>query len=139
MKKALLISLLLVSIFLIGSSVATAFPVCTNYQDYSCTYTGYQYGEIYGTGPDCVELCYDDGFEVDTYSFMYGNWFYGYLYPATGSKNLLGTADTTTEWAGISAELRGKSMTMKFAFIQDGSGYVLIEKCKQCNNCCATY
>ena len=77
MKKVLFISLLLVSAFLICSSGA-ALAQCTHYQDYACTLYESEYGQTYDFSDSCVELCYDDGFEVIISSF----WFTGYLYPA---------------------------------------------------------
>jgi hypothetical protein len=136
MKKGFLISLLLVCAFLIGNTGKALADFCSVYQEYECTYIDMQYGYVYGTGPDCIELCYDNGFEVNAYSLMY-DWFSGYLYPTPGSKNLLGTADIVDEgWAGCSVEKRGRSMIMRFTYIQYGGGYVTIERCKACNDCC---
>jgi hypothetical protein len=134
MKKAFVISLLLVSIFLIGSAgVAWAPPPpCMDYQEYQCSVIGTQYGEVDFVDTDCVALCYD-GFEADIYS----PFFYGYLYPATGSKNLLGTAyDYSYGWTGCSVERNGRSITVKVSYIQEDDGYVVIHTCTPCDNCC---
>jgi hypothetical protein len=132
MKKVFVVSLLLVSIFLIGSS-GKALARCLDYQEYECSVTGYQDGEVDFIDTDCLELCFDDGFEVDIYS----PFFYGYLYPATGSKNLLGTCyDYTYSWTGCSVERRGRSITVKLSYIQEDDGYVVIHKCTPCDGCC---
>jgi len=132
MKKVFVVSLLLVSIFLIGNA-GVASAQCTNYQDYECNYTVYQYGQISAIGFDCIELCFDDGFEV--YATDY-DWFEGWLYPATGSKNLLGAAYTGEGWAGFSMDFKGRSMTYRFSFIQGDAGYTETAKCKPCDDCC---
>ena len=132
MKKIFLVSLLLAGIFLIGSS-ATAMAQCMDYQDYQCSVVGTQYGELDFFDTDCVSLCYDDGFEVDIIS----PFFYGYLYPVAGSKNLLGTAyDYSFGWTGCSVEGKGRSITVKVSYIQDDDGYVVTHTCTPCNNCC---
>jgi hypothetical protein len=92
MKKVLLISLLLVSIFLIGNA-EMALAQCHDYQYYECYAIDMEYGEVTSTGPACLYFCYDYGFEID----VSGPCFLCQLYPATGSKNLLGTADTCTQ------------------------------------------
>jgi hypothetical protein len=133
MKRTFFISLLLVNIFLIGSAGVALADFCSVYQEYKCSVTGYHEGEIDFTDTDCLELCYDDGFQVDIYS----PYFYGYLYPATGSKNLLGTCyDYEYDWTGCSVEKRGRSIIVKVSYIQEGDGYVVIHKCTPCNNCC---
>ena len=132
MKKVFFVSLLLVSIFLIGNAEFAAAQ-CSDYQDYQCTGTVTQYGEIVEIFNDCVELCYFDDGVVGIYK-EFGS---GYLYPVTGSKNLLGTYyDYTYYWTGCSVEFKGKSIISKFAYIEDDSGYVVTDKCKPCNDCC---
>jgi hypothetical protein len=132
MKKVFVVLLILVSIFLIGNA-GKALARCLDYQDYECTVTGYQYGEVDFTDTDCVELCYDDGFEV----YINTPFFYGYLYPATGSKNLLGTCyDYEYDWTGCSVESRGRSIIVKLSYIQEDDGYVVIYKCTPCDGCC---
>jgi hypothetical protein len=118
----------------IAQPLVNIITLCEDHQDYECTHTAYQYGEVYDLGPTCMELCYDDGFEVEAY----GVWFSCYLYP-TNSKNLLGTADTNYEWAGCSVERRGRSLTASITYIQEGEGYVDIFRCKACNNCCSSF
>ena len=136
MKKVLLVSLILAGICLIGSS-GTAMAQCINYQDYACDWMGMQDGEMYGIDTDCVTLCYDDGFEVRVDDFGGGNFFYGYLYPATDPRHLLGTFyDPGYGWGGSGLEFKGVSMILKNTYIQDGSGYVLLWKCTPCNGCC---
>ena len=130
MKKVFVVSLLLVSIFLIGN-VEVALAQCIDYHSYECTYTAYQYGEIDEMGTTCVGLCYDDGFEV----VGYGGWFSCYLYPID-SKNLLGTANTAYDWAGCSVEFRGRSITAKLSYIQEDEGYIDILRCKPTNVGC---
>ena len=126
MKKVLIVSLLLVSIFLIGNAEA-ALAQC---QQYDCSGIGTQYGEVFDIYTDCVELC-----NFGDYYDLYGFWFTGYLYPLDG-KHLLGTADTMGGWAGCSVELQRRSMTFTFSFIQDGNGYVDTMKCTPCDGCC---
>jgi hypothetical protein len=133
MKKVLLVSLLLVSIFLISSSVATATPVCTNYQDYICNWNDTLYGEKYAAGTDCLKLCFDNEFEVDINDYAGVDEFYGYLYPAQDSKHLLGTAYDFVyhSWAGCSVEFRGRSMITKLTYPEGNRGEVVVLKCKQ--------
>jgi hypothetical protein len=119
-----------VSAFIIGNS-GKAWAPCLDYRSYECTHTAYHYGEVYDLGPTCVGLCYDDGFEVD----VYGGWFSCYLYPIN-SKNLLGTANTNYEWAGCSVEKRGRSLTARLSYIQEGDGYVDVFKCTSTNVGC---
>lgn len=137
MKKVVFISLLLVSAFIIASSgVAWAPPpLCTNYQDYECTTIGMQYGEFMGSESTCVKLCTDYPSDAP-YDYLYGDWFTCYLYPATGSKYLLGTAYTAAGWGGCSVERRGRSITAKVTLIQQDTGQVVILNCKPCDNCC---
>ena len=134
MKKVFVVSLLLVSAFLICSS-GKALARCLDYQEYECSVTGYQDGEVDFIDTDCLELCFDDGFEVDINSSEGG--FTCYLYPATGSKYLLGTADTIgSGWGGCSVERRGRSIKIKLTLIQQGIGQEVILNCKPCDGCC---
>jgi len=126
MKKVFIVSLLLISIFLI-SNAELASAQC---QDYECTLFESAYGEFYDSSDTCVELCPGDPY------MLYGVWFTGYLYPATDSKYLLGTAFTSSDWAGCSVEHRGRSITAKLSYIQHGYGYVDILRCTPCNDCC---
>jgi hypothetical protein len=137
MKKTFFVSLLLISAFIVGSSgVAWAPPSCLDYQDYECSYTIYCDGETSGGGSSwCIRLCFDDGFEVYATDF---NFYEGWLYPATGKKNLLGTAHIYDEypgWAGYSVDFKGRALTYRFSYIQDGNGCVEVGKCKPSNNC----
>jgi hypothetical protein len=132
MKKVFLVSLLLVSIFLFGSS-GVALAQCMDYQDYGCTLYETEYGQTYDFSDTCVELCYDDDFEVIISSPC---WFTGYLYPAPDYKHLAGTASTSVGWAGCSVESQGRSITAQLAYIQNGYGYVDKLKCTPCNDCC---
>jgi len=111
--------------------IALAVAVCQDYQDYQCTGTEYEYGEVTEIYDTCVELCLGSQYPL----YLYGGWFYGYLYPIN-SKNFLGTADTYYEWAGCSVEHIGKSIKVKLSYIQEDEGYVDIFRCKPCNNCC---
>ena len=129
---AVLLTVAFLGIFFMGTDgiALTSNIAC---QDYECSVTGYQDGEVDFIDTDCLELCFDDGFEVDIYS----PFFYGYLYPATGSKNLLGTCyDYTYSWTGCSVERRGRSITVKLSYIQEDDGYVVIHKCTPCDGCC---
>jgi hypothetical protein len=134
MKKIFFVSLILVSAFLIGSS-GVAWAPCMNYQQYQCTGTAYQYGEVDETYGTCVGLCLDYLSYAD-YDYLWGEWFNCYLYPATDNKHLLGTADTMYEWAGCSVELRGRSLTAKLSYIEEDEGYIDVIKCTPCNDCC---
>jgi hypothetical protein len=131
MKKIIIVSLLLVGILLIYNSGVALADFCSVYQVYECTRTETQYGETTYTGTECVELCYDNGFEVNAE----GNCFFCYLYPATGSKNLLGTATTCAGWAGCSVEFKGRSIIIKVTLIQSNNGSEEIYQCKPNNNC----
>src|SRR4030042_3070681 len=131
MKKVFLVSLLLLGVFLISSS-GVALAQCMDWQEYQCSVIGTQYGEVDFIDTDCLALCFDDVFEVDIYS----PFFYGYLYPATGSKNLLGTAyDYEFGWTGCSVERRGRSIISKVSYIPEDDGYVVIHKCTPCDGC----
>jgi hypothetical protein len=135
---AVLLTVAFFGIFFMGADgiaqVDNIIIVCNNFQDYECNYIVYQYGQIDGGGSDCVELCYD-GFEVFAYD---SDFFAGLLYPATGSKNLLGTAYTGVGWAGFSMDFRGRSMSYRFSFVGDGSGYTETGKCTPCDDCCSS-
>ena len=137
MKKVVLVSLLLAGIFLIGSS-GTAMAQCIDYQDYACDYIGSSYGGGLVIGTDCVTLCYDDGFEVGIDNYGGYDELYGFLYPATDNKNLLGTCYDylSSTWAGCSVEFKGRSIIFKISWIQDGYGWVGVEHCTPCNGCC---
>ena len=124
------ISLLVVNAFLICSS-GTALAQCEYLQDYTCTVTKMQDGELDSIFTDCMELCYD-GFNVYFYDAFCVDCL---LYPIDG-KNFMGTAATLWGWAGCSVELNGRSLTAKVTFIQDDDGYVDIIRCTPCNDCC---
>ena len=128
MKKVLLISLLLVSIFIIGSS-GEALAQC---QDYQCTVTLFQDGEVEEVGSTQVELC---PFYISYPTYLTGYWFTCYLYPTTGSKHLLGTAATMADWAGCSVEFKGRSLTAQLTYIQEDLGYANTFKCTPCDGC----
>ena len=137
MKKIFLISLLLISAFLIGSAgVAWAPPPpCIDYQDYACTYSYSEEGMTDVVDTDCLTMCYDNGFEV----VVYGDCYTCYLYPVTGSRYLLGTANTCGGWAGCSVERRARSLTTKVTFIEYNMvvpGLEYTNKCIPCNDCC---
>jgi hypothetical protein len=129
---AVLLTVAFLGIFFMGTDgIAQINNVAC--QDYECSVTGTQYGEAAFTSNDCVGLCYDDGFEVDIYS----PFFYGYLYPVTGSKYLLGTAyDYKFGWTGCYVERNGRSIIVKVSYIEDDDGYVVIHKCTPCDGCC---
>jgi hypothetical protein len=128
MKKIIVVSLLLVSAFIIGSS-GKALAQC---QDYSCSGIEKESGEVTDIYSTCLSMCSDE-FEVN----VYGGWFECYLYPSTGSTNLLGTADTCCDgWAGCSVEFRGRSLRAKLSYIQENEEYTDTLKCKPCDNCC---
>jgi hypothetical protein len=104
-------------------------------QDYQCTYTAYQYGEVDEIGTNCVRLS-PSYLSLSYPTYLDDGWFNCILYPATGSKNLLGTASTAYGWAGCSVERRGRSLTVKLSYIKEDEGYVDIIKCLPCNGCC---
>ena len=136
MKKVVLVSLLLAGIFLIGSS-GTAMAQCIDYQDYACDWIETQYGEMFDHDTDCVTLCYDDGFEVGIDDFGGYDVFYGYLYPATDNKNLLGTFyGYYLGWGGCSVETKGRSIIITNTSIQDHNGWAVKFDCTPCNGCC---
>jgi hypothetical protein len=135
MKKTFVISLILVGAFLIASS-GEAF-ITDECQEYQCSTIEGQNGELYYYGEACVELCPDYPAYPNVLSgLLSGDWIECYLYPTPGSKNLLGTANTNYGWGGCSVELRGRSMTSKITYIQEGEGYVDTMKCVPCDNCC---
>ena len=133
MKKVLFISLLLVAVFLIGSS-GVAADGCIDYQDYTCKATVYQEGKIMGFFTSCVELCYDDPFAVG----IEGPSFEGTLYPALDDDGLLGTfSEITWGVGGCSVDFSSRrAIRVRFSFIQNGEGVVDIFNCTPCNNCC---
>jgi hypothetical protein len=109
MKKVFFVSLLLVSIFLIGSSgKAFANGECQWYQcsgKYLCLD-----GES-GEWEDCVEICIDEG------SARIGSpyWFgcdLGGISLFGSNKNFVGVGDSTEGLLGCSVSLRGRSMTV---------------------------
>ena len=132
MKKTYIVSLLLLSIFLIASSGVALADFCSDYQMYECSRIETQYGEITYTATECMELCYDFGFEV----YIEGFCFNGFLYPATDSRHLLGTTNTCAGWAGTSVEFKGRSIIVNLTGIQADNGYAEIYKCTPCTNCC---
>jgi len=121
----------LLALFLLGPLVMTNNVLADDCISYYCTYTDMQYGEVVKSGEDCVDLCTDD-FQVNLISIGLAC----YLYPATGSKYLLGTAYTADGWGGCSVERRGRSITAKISLIQQDTGQVVILNCKPCDNCC---
>jgi hypothetical protein len=131
---AVLLTVAFLCIFLMGADGIAQINniVCSNYQDYQCTGSAYENGETVENGTTCVKLCYDNEFEVN----IAGEGVYGFLYPATGSKNLLGTAFTSMGWAGCSVDRRGRTIIVNFTLIQSGSGAVLTLKCTPCDGCC---
>ena len=131
MRRVILVSLLLVSLFLIGNA-EMALAQCMDYRSYECTHTEKQYGEITYMGTECVGLCYDDEFQVD----VYGSCFECYLYPATDLKYLLGTADTCAGWSGCSVEFKGRSIIVNVTNVQDDNGYEHLYKCTPTNVGC---
>jgi hypothetical protein len=126
---AVLLTVAFFGIFFMGADGIAQInnAVC---QDYQCTGTAYEYGEVVDSGASCVEFC-DYGFEV--YATDY-DLFEAWLYPATGSKNLLGTCDTYS--IGCSVESRGRSIIANITYIEEGLGYVEILKCTPCDSCC---
>lgn len=130
MKKVFLISLLLVIVFLIGSS-GVALASCDYLQDYRCTVTKMQYGVTVSIFSDCMQLCY-----VGPNVYLYDPFcVYCYLYPVTGDKYLLGNATTLWGLAGCYVELKGRSLTARLTFIEENQGYVDIIKCTPCDGC----
>jgi hypothetical protein len=133
---AVLLTVAFLCIFLMGADgiAVTSNIAC---QDYECTTTETQYGEVNNHAGACMELCPNYPAYPNVLSgLLFGYWIECYLYPATGSKNLLGTANTAYGWAGCSVERRGRSLTGKLSYIQEDEGYVDIIKCLPCNGCC---
>ena len=138
MKKVLFLSLLLVAVFLIGSS-GVAVGACIDYQDYTCKAHVYQNGEFEEPPfPDCVRLCYED-FAVDV-NDEGGEDFWGCIsYPALDYENLLGSFDSEFKSGGCSVEFSSRrSITVKLTFIEEDEGYVDVYNCTPCNNCCSS-
>jgi hypothetical protein len=133
---AVLLTVAFLGIFFMGTDgIAQINNVAC--QDYECTTAEAQYGEVDYYGEACVELCPNYPAYPNVLSgVISGDGIYCYLYPATGSKNLLGTANTAYGWAGCSVERRGRSLTGKLSYIQEDEGYVDIIKCLPCNGCC---
>ena len=133
---AVLLTVAFLGIFFMGTDgIAQINNVAC--QDYECTTAEAQYGEVDYYGEACVELCPNYPAYPNVLSgLLFGYWIECYLYPATGSKNLLGTANTTYGWGGCSVERRGRSITAKLTYIQEGEGYVDTLKCTPCNDCC---
>jgi len=126
MKKVFVVSLLLISIFLIGNA-EVALAQC---QDYQCTGNEMQYRVVTEYFNTCVELCTDG----DPY-MLYGLWFSGYLYPID-TKNFLGTANSAYGWTGCSVERKGSRIIAKLSYIQEDMGYTDIIRCTPCDDCC---
>ena len=115
MKKALLVSLLLVSIFLIGSVKEAGANDCTFY---SCT-GKYSCGEgIIEEWPDCVDIHYGDG-----HAALYGEWFMcelGGINLGSSNKNFVGVCESMSGLLGAAVNLRGRSMTIDFYEVENG-------------------
>jgi len=121
----------LLALFLLGPLVMTNNVLADDCISYSCSGITTQHGEVIKIFDTCADLCAHD-FEIN----LYGIGFTCYLYPATGSKYLLGTAYTADGWGGCSVERRGRSITAKISLIQQDTGQVVILNCKPCDNCC---
>src|SRR4030042_1307632 len=117
MKKALLVSLLLVSIFLIGSVKEAGANGCTFY---SCT-GKYSCGEdIIEEWTECVDIHYGDG-----HAALYSGdeWFYcelGGINLGSSNKNFVGGCDSEYGLLGAAVNLRGRSMIIDFYEVENG-------------------
>jgi len=114
MKKVFFISLLLISVFLVGS--VEVFADCTYY---SCS-GRYSCGEgVLDQWTDCVDIHIDS----DSHSRLYGYWFYcelGGTSLLSSKKNFVGHCDSEYGDLGATVDLRGRSMQIKF--YEDESG-----------------
>ena len=116
MKKLILISLLLISIFLIGSVDVFANGSCTYY-----TCDGrYKCGEeILDEFTECVDIhVYGDG-----YAELYGYWYYcelGGTGLGSSNKNFIGTCESWLGDLGANVQLRGNSMVINFYDVGEG-------------------
>jgi len=127
MKKVFVVSLLLVSIFLIGNAeVALANGDC---QDYECTYISTCDGEFDGGGKQCVELCTDGFFYGDIGAY----WFDCDLL-ALNHKSWLGEGGSMGGDIGCSVNLSGRAMTLVISLTEVDC----IERntCVPCDDCC---
>jgi len=137
MKKVLFISLLLVAVFLIGSSGVAVGASCIDYQDYSCKVYVYKEGGLVKTVPDCVKLCYE-AFGVTINDSFGKDLFNGTLYPALDDEDLLGTYNSVPGMGGCSVEFPSRrSINVRLAAIQQDSGFVYVFRCAECDNCCS--
>ena len=136
MKKVLFISLLLIAVFLIGSS-GVAVGACIDYQDYTCKVHVYQNGEVVDTTSDCVTLCYQD-FAVLISDEGGVGFFEGTLYPALDYEDLLGTFDSVQAgMGGCSVEFPSRrSIKVALTLIEQGARVVDVFNCTACNKCC---
>jgi len=135
MKKEFVVSLLLVSVFLIGNA-EMALAQCMgpdDYDEYCCDGIVREDGEVqYTTSDVCMALCDDDPFLLEISSDYYG----GHLYPATDTGHYLGTVDSYFGWGGCSVEFKRRGQVLvKLTWIQDDDGWVTAFNCKP-GNCC---
>ena len=135
MKKVLFISLLLVAVFLIGSTGVESV-VCNFEQDYTCKVHGYKNGTLGGTDSDCVTLCYQD-FAVLISDEGGVGFFEGTLYPALDYEDLLGTFNSQNGTGGCSVEFPSRrSIKVALTLIEQGARVVDVFNCTACNKCC---
>jgi hypothetical protein len=137
---AVLLTVVFFGIFFNGSDSSALLSNLVACQDYQCTTTEAKYGEVHSYAGACMELCPDYPAYPNVLSgLLFGYWIECYLYPTPGSKNLLGTANTTYGWGGCSVEKRGRSFTARLTYIQEGQGFVDTMKCVPCDNCCGIF
>jgi hypothetical protein len=108
MKKTFVVSLILVSIFLIGSSEIASTKEC---KTYLCTGKYLCIGGESGTwSEECVSICIDEGFALAG-----GEWWgcdLGGRSLFSNNKNFVGVGYSTEGYLGCSIILRGRSVTI---------------------------
>ena len=108
MRKVILVLLLLVGIFLIGT--VDVYAQCTYY---TCTGMWGCEDGIEGQWTECVDIhVYGDG-----YSELYSDWFYcelGGTDLGSSNKSFVGTCASSEGLLGATINLRGNSMLINF-------------------------
>ena len=127
MKKVFILSLFLISIFLIGNA-EVALAQGEGCQDYECTGVVTCEGEYNGTYEECVTLC-TDGFYGDIDSY----WFGCSLLSLDG-KHYLGEGGSMGGDIGCSVSFSGRSMTLIISGTEDEC--IGRNICVPCDECC---
>ena len=117
MKKALLVSLLLMGVFLVGSVAEAGANGCTFY---SCT-GKYSCGEgIIDEWTECVDIHYGDG-HAALYSGEGGFMCeLGGINLGSSNKNFVGGCESEYGLLGAAVNLRGRSMIIDFYEVENG-------------------